>query len=166
MIRYRLVCNKSHEFEAWFGSSAAYDRQAKKGQVECPTCGSKKVTKAMMAPQVATRKGRRSSAEIEERAAAAEVAVAEQPAPPPSPEMVQRAEAQRQLLAMMRQLREEVASKAEYVGPKFAEEARKIHHKETEARGIWGEATLAEARELHEDGIECLPLPRLPEDSN
>ena len=55
MIRYRLNCNKAHEFEAWFGSSAAYDRQAKKGLVECPACGSKKVTKAMMAPGVAKR---------------------------------------------------------------------------------------------------------------
>ena len=73
---------------------------------------------------------------------------------------------QRQFLDMMRKVRAEVETKAEYVGPKFAEEARKIHHKETEARGIWGEATLAEAKELVEDGIDCLPLPRLPEDNN
>lgn len=164
MIRYRLNCNEGHEFEAWFGSSAAYDRQARKGQVECPQCGSKKVAKAMMAPQVATRKGR-ASAEVAERAVMAS-GTAGEVAPPPSAEAAQRAEAQRQLLALMRQLRTEVASKAEYVGPKFAEEARKIHHNEAQARGIWGEATLAEARELHEDGIECLPLPRLPEDGN
>ena len=162
MIRYRLNCNKAHEFEAWFGSSAAYDRQAKKGLVECPACGSKKVTKAMMAPGVAKR-GRSSEREEAAPATAPVPAVA---AEAPSAEATQRADMQRQFLDMMRKVRAEVETKAEYVGPKFAEEARKIHHKETEARGIWGEATLAEAKELVEDGIDCLPLPRLPEDSN
>ncbi len=161
MIRYRLVCSKKHEFESWFGSSAAYDRLAKKGQVECPECGSKKVTKAMMSPGVATR-GRRS--EPREEAAAAPVPAA--PEPPPSPEVAERARMQRELVAMMRQVRAEVEKKAEYVGPRFADEARKIHDKEAEARGIWGEATLEQARELVEDGIDCLPLPRLPEDGN
>jgi hypothetical protein len=157
MIRYRLVCNKKHEFESWFSSSTAYDRLAKKGQVECPQCGSKKVTKALMAPGVAKR-GRRS-----------EPAEAVAPGPPPvpgSPDDARRVEMQRQFLTLMRQVRAEVESKAEYVGPRFAEEARKIHNEESEARGIWGEATLEEARELVEDGIDCLPLPRLPEDSN
>lgn len=162
MIRYRLVCHKKHEFESWFGSSSAYDRLAKKGQVECPDCGSKKVSKAMMSPGVATRGRSKESREVA-------VPVEQTPAvapPVPSPELVQRAQMQRQFLDLMRQVRAEVEQKAEYVGPKFADEARKIHHKEAEARGIWGEATLAEARELVEDGIDCLPLPRLPEDSN
>lgn len=162
MIRYRLVCHKKHEFESWFGSSSAYDRLAKKGQVECPDCGSKKVSKAMMSPGVATRGRSKESREVavpvEQTPAVATTA--------PSPELVQRAQMQRQFLDLMRQVRAEVEQKAEYVGPKFADEARKIHHKEAEARGIWGEATLAEARELVEDGIDCLPLPRLPEDSN
>lgn len=157
MIRYRLVCNKSHEFEAWFGSSTAYERQAKRGQVECPDCGSKKVTKAIMSPGVATR-GREASREV--------APVAAEPAAPPSPAEAQHIEMQRQILTLMRQVRAEVEQKAEYVGPRFADEARKIHHQETEARGIWGEATVQEARELAEEGIDCLPLPRLPEDSN
>ncbi len=166
MIRYRLVCHKKHEFESWFGSSTAYDRLAKKGQVECPQCGSRKVTKAMMSPGVATRSRSKESREV---AVPAEHHVEQAPAvpvPAPSPETVQRAEVQQQFLDLMRKVRAEVEQKAEYVGPKFADEARKIHHKEAEARGIWGEATLDEARELAEDGIDCLPLPRLPEDSN
>jgi hypothetical protein len=163
MIRYRLVCNKKHEFESWFGSSTAYDRLAKKGQVECPQCGSKKVTKAMMSPGVATRNRSKESREVAVPADHQTTAV---PAPAPSPEMVLRAEMQQQFLDLMRKVRAEVEDKAEYVGPKFADEARKIHHEEAEARGIWGEATLDEARELAEDGIACLPLPRLPEDSN
>ena len=165
MIRYRLQCNKEHEFEAWFGSSTAYDRQAKKGQVECPDCGSKKVTKAMMAPRVATR-GRMAEAEVQLESTKSPPDAPVASSAPASPEAVQRAEMQRQFLSMMRQVRDEVEKKAEYVGPRFADEARKIHHKETQARGIWGEATLEEARELSEDGIDCLPLPRLPEDNN
>jgi hypothetical protein len=161
MIRYRLVCNKKHEFESWFSSSTAYDKLARKGQVECPDCGSKKVTKALMAPGVATRDR---SADRREVAIPAEAPAV--PAPPPSPGLVERTRLQAQFLALMRQVRAEVEQKAEYVGPKFADEARKIHHNEAEARGIWGEATLDEARELAEEGIDCLPLPRLPEDSN
>ena len=73
---------------------------------------------------------------------------------------------QKQFLALMRQVRQEVEKSAEYVGPKFADEARKIHHEEAQPRGIWGEATIGEAKELAEEGIDCLPLPRLPEDKN
>ena len=160
MIRYRLQCNKSHEFEAWFGSSAAYDRQAKRGLVECPDCGSTKVSKTLMAPGVATRS--RKGADPAERGPPA----AAEPPVPVTAETAAQMAAQRQLLALMRQVRQEVESKAEYVGPRFAEEARKIHEKEAKPRGIWGEATIEQARELHEDGIDCLPLPRLPEDSN
>lgn len=165
MIRYRLVCNKKHEFESWFGSSTAFDKLAKKGQVECPSCGSKKVAKAMMAPGVATRSRseRATTADESSRDLTAEAAA---PVAAPSPEAVQRAEMQQQFLALMRQVRTEVEKSAEYVGPKFADEARKIHHQEAEPRGIWGEATIEEARELAEDGIDCLPLPKLPEDSN
>lgn len=160
MIRYKLQCNKNHEFEAWFGSSTAYDRQAKRGHVECPQCGSKKVTKALMAPGVATSEKRERGREQlpVPVAQATEVAAA--------PEAAERTQLQQKFLQVMREIRREVESKAEYVGPKFAEEARKIHHEETQARGIWGEATLEEARELVEEGIDCLPLPPLPEDKN
>lgn len=166
MIRYRLQCHKRHVFEAWFGSSTAYDKQAKRGHVECPECGSTKVEKTLMSPGVATsekRDHRRARAESEALPVAA---VAEAAPEPVSPEAVERAELHRRFVEVMREVRKEVVSKAEYVGPRFAEEARKIHHEETEKRGIWGEATLEEARELAEDGIDCLPLPPLPEDKN
>lgn len=161
MIRYRLQCPKKHEFESWFSSSSAYDRLAKKGQVECPECGSKKVTKALMSPGVAKR-GR----VVEPQ----DIAVAKPEAPVPAPaltaEAAQQDEMRRQFHAFIRHVRAEVEKNAEYVGPRFADEARKIHHKETEPRGIYGEATLDEAKELVEEGIDCLPLPRLPEDNN
>jgi hypothetical protein len=67
----------------------------------------------------------------------------------------------------MRRLRREIEAKADYVGPRFAEEARKMHEEEGSDRGgIYGEATLDEAASLAEDGIPFLPVPRLPEDLN
>jgi hypothetical protein len=66
----------------------------------------------------------------------------------------------------MRKLRTEIESKSEYVGPRFPEEARKIHYEEAPARGIYGEATREEAQALSEEGIEFFPLPSLPEDHN
>lgn len=170
MIRYRLQCNKRHVFEAWFGSSAAYDKQAKRGHVECPECGSTKVEKTLMSPGVATSEKRDYRRERAERAesvgALVPAAAAAVDAVPVSAETAERVELQRRFVEVMREIRKEVVAKAEYVGPRFADEARKIHHEETEKRGIWGEATLEEARELAEDGIDCLPLPRLPEDKN
>jgi hypothetical protein len=159
MIRYRLKCDKRHEFEAWFANSAAFDKQAKRGLVMCPRCGSAKVAKTLMAPSVA-KGGRRRRADR-----------APDPAPPPQAQMQEQAETHRvaahgELAAAMRKLRAEVEAKSEYVGPRFPEEARKIHYDEAPARGIHGEATSDEARALAEEGIEFFPLPILPEDQN
>ena len=169
MIKYRLACAKEHEFEAWFSDSAAFDTQKKRGQVVCPECGSKKVSKTLMAPSVSTSKRRERAARqgMQRAMQAAAAAAAEAPAPPPATEADVRREAVRQeFLGLMRRVRKHVEENAEYVGPKFAEEARRIHNEEAEARGIYGEASLEEARELVEEGIEVLPLPALPEDAN
>lgn len=157
MICYRLRCKKGHEFEAWFASSTAYDKQAKAGQLACPRCGVKSVTKALMAPHVAKRSKARRPATIEKPA--------EAPAEAPGAQ-TQRLAAHGELAAAMRKLRAEVEAKSEYVGPRFPEEARKIHYEEAPARGIHGEASLEEAKALHEEGIEFFPLPVLPEDRN
>ena len=58
MIRYALNCEHRHVFESWFQNSAAYDKQAKRGLVTCPVCGSAKVEKAIMAPQIVSKKSR------------------------------------------------------------------------------------------------------------
>lgn len=144
MIKYRLNCHKGHDFEAWFSNSDAFDRQARRGQVVCPSCGSAKVEKAIMAPAVKTRKGEKQG----------------------TPAAKREREIPAEVLHVMRELRREVETKAEYVGPRFAEEARKIHFEETAPRGIYGEASLAEAKELADDGIPFLPLPKLPEEEN
>jgi hypothetical protein len=144
MIKYRLACGKGHEFETWFRNSGDYERQAKRAQIACPHCGSVKVSKTVMAPHV----GRRANT--------GESAV---PVPAETGHM-------RQALHAMRQWRDELTKSAENVGPRFAEEARRIHYREAPARGIYGEASLQEAQSLSEEGITFLPLPRLPEDAN
>ncbi len=146
MIRYRLSCPDAHEFDAWFKSSAAYDSQAGAGQVSCPECGSHHIEKALMAPSVKTARSQ------EERA--------KQPKRPMASLMPP------ELQAMMKKIRDHVRETSDYVGDKFADEARKIHYEETEARGIYGEATMDEAQSLHEEGIPFQPLPVLPEDKN
>jgi hypothetical protein len=157
MIRYRLKCEKRHEFEAWFASGATYERQAKRGLVTCPRCGTDKVQKALMTPRIS--KGKDSKRKRPEKTAEA-VATA------PGPAETHRVAAHGELAAAMRKLRTEIEAKSEYVGPRFPEEARKIHYEEVPARGIHGEATSDEARALIEEGIEFFPLPVLPEDQN
>jgi hypothetical protein len=127
LIRFSLVCEHDHEFEAWFRSSDDFEIQKKRGFVDCPACGSSKVEKALMAPAVSTSKKKEKMA-----------------------------------LAMATKVREN----ADYVGDKFAEEARKIHFGEADARGIYGEATLEEAKGLAEDGIDFMPIPVFPDDRN
>jgi len=141
MIKFSLVCRDGHEFEGWFQSGEAYEAQSAGEQIVCPDCGSHSVDKAMMAPAVAK--------------------AAVQDAPPTAPKRPPQ-ETNRRL----RQFRDEVHAKAEYVGGRFAEEARRIHFDESPPRGIYGEASPEEAKGLAEDGIPFLPVPRLPEDLN
>lgn len=150
MIRYALRCKKGHEFEGWFKGSADYERQEKRGLVSCPSCGSNKVERAVMAPAVAT------------KGAVAPVQVARTA----GPQDAKRAEIQAEMMTLMRKLRTEVEKNADYVGPQFAEEARKIHYEEAPARGIYGEASPDDVKSLKEEGIEFYPLPVLPEDQN
>ena len=160
MIRYRLKCKKGHEFEAWFASGTAFDTQEKRGLLSCPNCGTSKVSKALMTPSIAKRSKKRSAPVAE-----APPQTPEPTTEPAKPE-IQRVAAHRELAAAMRKLRAEVEAKSEYVGPRFSEEARKIHYEEAPARGIHGEATADEAKALKEEGIEFYPLPILPEDQN
>lgn len=155
MIRYALRCAKGHEFEAWFANSSAFDTQRTKGAVRCPTCTTSRVEKALMSPRISKGSARKSAEDTTSSTTSkAEITNVAAPAMPP------------EARAVLRKLREEIVSKADYVGPRFAEEARKIHYKETEERGVWGEASAEDARELLEEGISILPLPKLPEDQN
>ena len=129
MIVYNLKCTNGHEFEGWFQSGEAFDVQCAQGKLLCPMCDTHEVEKAIMAPAVAGTKKKSVSAELTKM---------------------------RQFVTGMRKYVEE---NAEYVGKQFPEEARKIHYGESDERHIYGEATLKEAKELIEEGVDVAPLP-------
>ena len=141
MISYSLVCDNSHKFDAWFRNAEAYEEQHDRGIVTCPMCNSVKVEKALMAPAVSRMNSDKVSLSTGHPM-------------------------QSEIREMLRTMRKKVTSEADYVGDKFAEEARKIHFKESEARGIYGEATRDEVAELIDDGVDFLPLPHIPEEAN
>jgi len=160
MIRYNLRCDRGHAFESWFQSSSAYDSQIKRKLVSCPNCGSAKVEKAIMAPQIG-KKGRARAAEpTAEAATSASTEVSSGSATPLM--MAQEAE----LRAKIKELRDHVTKNADNVGEKFPDEARKMHYGDIEHRPIYGEASPDEARSLIDEGIEVSPLPVLPGDRN
>ena len=130
MIAYNLQCPEGHEFEGWFRDSTAFDEQSGSGHVSCPACNSSRVEKAIMAPALSgTKKSVRSKVDA------------------------------KQMRQFATGLRKYVQENADYVGPNFAEEARKIHYGETPERHIYGEATHKEAKELVEEGVDVAPLP-------
>jgi len=162
VIRYNLVCDSRHEFESWFANSAAYDKQAKRGLVSCPLCGSAKVEKAIMAPRLARAdKG----APIMAPAEQAEPVPAPAPAEAPS-QVAMISPQEREFRKKLKELRDHLTANADNVGAKFPEVARKMHYGEIEHRSIYGEASPQDAKELHEEGIELHPLPVLPEERN
>jgi hypothetical protein len=161
MIRYALVCQKGHGFDGWFRSSDDYDAQRKRRLVSCPSCGTTKVEKAVMAPRVVPS----DKAASRRRKGEPKNPSPEVPAPDNTPSLVASAE-HREMLQKLRQIRDEVLKKSEYVGPRFAEEARKIHSEDAPERGIYGEATPAEVKSLSEEGIDVFPIPVLPDDKN
>ena len=151
MIKYSLICEAGHEFEGWFQNSAAFDVQSANDIVICPSCGTHEVQKALMAPAVATRSNRTEPA---------------QNRPTPGPDATTHAYVPPSIEDIVRKIRAEIEKKAEYVGPDFAEEVRRIHYAESPERGIYGEATSEEVAELDEEGIPVFALPVLPEERN
>jgi hypothetical protein len=158
MIRYNLRCERGHAFESWFQSSSAYEAQEKRQLVNCPSCGSAKVERAIMAPQIVSKKGRDRTAEQPSPVAATEIA-----APASTPLMMAQ---ERELRAKLKELRDHIVKNADNVGERFPTEARKMHYGDIEHRPIYGEASPDEARSLIDEGVEVSPLPVLPEDRN
>lgn len=153
MIVFDIQCDDGHVFEGWFADSATYEKQVKTRAVECPVCGSSKVKKAPMAPNIAT----------------GAVGPGPEPEPKPTSSVPENAppeakEKTAQYMKMLTKMREHVEANCDYVGDKFAEEARRIHYGETEKHNIYGEASSAESKELEDEGIEfgAIPWPRRP----
>lgn len=149
MIVFDLKCPTDHVFEGWFADTATFEQQVKAGDVACPMCGSVDVSKALMAPNVATR----SSAAKGEEAAPAKDMVS----------LAKQKEEAGKVMAMMRAVKDHVEKNFDNVGTKFADEARKIHHGDVGKRNIYGKATREEAKDLHEEGIDFGELPELPD---
>jgi hypothetical protein len=145
MIRYALKCTEDHDFDSWFASGEAFDKLKAGGMVACPACGSTEVRKSLMSPGV--RPGR----------AKAETPPKEKEAGKPRP-LAARSELERKLT----ELRRQVEANSDYVGVRFAAEARKMHEGEAPHRSIYGEAKPEEARQLIEEGVPVTPLPFLP----
>jgi hypothetical protein len=165
MIRYSLACERGHAFESWFASSSAYDKQAKRGLVACPVCGSTKVDKAIMAPRLA-RSDKAIDLPAPAPAPAATPAPAASPAPQEAEPVAMISPQERELRTKLKELREHLVKNSENVGRKFPEQARKMHYGEVEHRSIYGEASPQEAKELYDEGIEFHPLPILPDERN
>ena len=138
MIKYALVCEHEHEFEGWFSAGSDFDEQQARGLLDCPVCASKAVRKAIMAPAIAGTKAQALGKDA------------------PTPEMRQ------MMMQAMGEMRRHVEENFDYVGGRFADEARAIHEGRSEDRGIYGEATPKQVRDLAEDGVRVAALPPKP----
>jgi hypothetical protein len=136
VIRYALACEHGHAFEGWFGSSSDFDDQQDRGLLECPVCATRAVSKQIMAPAVAGTKKRGGEDQAEPMRA--------------------------MMMEAMGRVRAHVEENFDYMGDKFADEARAIHEGRSEERGIYGEATPKQVRALVEDGVPVAPLPMAP----
>lgn len=147
MILYRLRCNDDHEFEGWFRNADAFETQRESGMLACPACGTADVTKALMAPSIAKGRG---------------VAIS---APSDVQAMHPAAQKAAELKDKLRAVRQMVEQNCDYVGDRFAEEARKIHYGEADAHGIYGETTSEESERLKDEGIEFGSVPWIRDDA-
>ena len=135
MIRFSLRCKSDHEFEGWFRDGATFEAQQQAGEIACPECGDTGVEKALMAPAISRGHGKRT---------------------PITPA---------QMKAMLLEMRRQVETNCDYVGERFAEEARRIHYGETDPHGIYGEASDDDSRELADEGIEFGRIPWIQTDA-
>mgnify|MGYP001828520137 FL=1 len=142
MIRFDLICDEQHGFEAWFSSNDDFDQQNAQGLVNCPQCGSSKVEKALMTPSVSTSRNKQAATQLAMN------------------------NAQQAAMDQLRQAVKTIRENSEDVGERFPEEARKIHYGVSEERGIIGQAKRDEVISLVDEGVSIAPLPDLPEDKN
>lgn len=170
MIRFSLRCSAGHDFEGWFRNSVDFEKQVASGHLSCPGCGTADVHKALMAPNVSTSRAREASVAESTIPPETKTDGAESGKAVPSKDAGQSLSlpegAHKELVSMLRKVRDAVIRNTDDVGGNFAEEARKMHYGEAEKRGIRGQTEPGEVAELAEEGIRVLPLPVLPEDKN
>ena len=131
MIKYNLKCEKDHNFDAWYSDSSNFEQQNKKNLILCPKCSSTKIEKNIMAPNIGSKKQSYTNA----------------------------LKTEKNIEKIIKNVRKHVEKNYEYVGNKFADEARAIHYGEKEEREIYGETSVEEAVDLIEEGVNVTPLP-------
>ena len=131
MIKYNLKCENNHNFDAWFSDSSNFEEQNKKNLIFCPKCNSTKVEKNIMAPNIGSKKQSYTNA----------------------------LKTEKNYEKIIKNVRKHVEKNFEYVGDKFADEARAIHYGEKEEREIYGETSVEEAVDLIEEGVNVSPIP-------
>ncbi|MEM7618930.1 MAG: DUF1178 family protein [Pseudomonadota bacterium] len=154
MILYTLICDQGHEQDAWFQNAAAFDKQAKAGLLECAVCGSTKIQKSLMAPHVNSSKAKNKNTH--------------------QPDLRTQDKNTKAMAQAIKSLRQKIEQTADDVGDNFASEARKLYYSDNsnqnesdeQSRGIYGQATTHEMKELNKEGIPFLPIPSLPEEQN
>lgn len=156
MIHYQLRCDEDHGFDGWFKDSGTFEKQAKMGFVECPFCGSTDVQRALMAPALSSSRREVVSAEVAASEPKTEIL------PPEKQGKIAAGRLPAQMMAMLQKIRAEVEKNCDYVGPAFADEARKMHRGEADHRPIYGEATPDQAESLADEGIEIAKIPWVP----
>ena len=170
MISFDLKCEKNHVFEAWFRSSSAYDDQRARGLISCPECGSMDITKAVMAPNVGAKSNQKAGVKRDDNKpdladSKPAQAVSTKPQRTPAASNAPLPDAVRsKMVQYVKALKAEVEKTCDNVGKDFPEEARKIHYGDVEERGIYGEASADEVRDLLDEGIDLLPLPDIDKD--
>ncbi len=143
MIVFNLSCSNDHRFDGWFRSSEDFESQSSHGQVDCPFCGDKQITKHLSAPRINT-----GALESAPEANAHE------------PRDVMAASLLPDLQAhMLKQFKSFIQANTENVGGQFAEVARRMHYGEEKHRNIRGRVSAEESAALHEEGIETVNLP-------
>lgn len=138
-----LRCSNGHGFEGWFGSEDDFLSQNGRGLIECPMCADRVVTRLPSAPRLNLSGARESG-------------------PAPAAAKPQAVDGSGDLQAMWLKAVQHALAHTVDVGERFAEEARRIHYGEADARGIRGVATPQERQALHEEGIEVMTLPIPP----
>ena len=149
MIHYQLQCGQAHGFDGWFKDSASFEKQAKRGLIECPECGGTDIERALMAPALGKREN-------------VPAVVETPPVPAAAPEKAAGGRLPAQMIAVLQRMRAEVEKNCDYVGPDFADQARAMHRGEVEAKGIYGETTEEQAESLAEEGISVAKIPWVP----
>ncbi|MCB1358532.1 MAG: DUF1178 family protein [Maritimibacter sp.] len=153
MIRYTLQCPEGHRFDSWFRDGGAFDALSISGGLACPECGSVKISKSLMTPQVRPARAKAEHAPAPGAQPPADAPARFAPAP-----FAPETERERALAAF----KARVEAEADYVGLEFASEARAMHAGDTPERPIYGEAKPADAKALIEEGVPVAPLPFLP----